>query len=131
MDIIKNELESEFNELINCTDSIPQFVEKSRAFIQKYDEMIIRASINFQRDTSSEQYEFQLNKVQHEIKPLLGDYKKRIYDRLLDQTEETRMHIILRNQKKLLSEKKYSNSPSRRQTNQSLHTSHRESSIYG
>lgn len=105
MDFIKDELESGFNELINRTDSIPQFVEKSRAFIQKYDEMIIWASINFQRDTSNEQYEFRLNEVQREMKPLLADYKKRIYDRLLDQTEETRMHIVLRNQKKIFSEK--------------------------
>lgn len=99
MKIVKRKLENDFNELMKSADTFPRFIEQIRAFIHKYDEMVIWASIDFQRDTSNQKYEDRLKEVQRDIKPLLAACKKRLYDICLEKhgeaIENTRMQTIL------------------------------------
>ncbi|WP_214854711.1 M3 family metallopeptidase [Exiguobacterium sp. s166] len=102
MKIVKRKLENDFNELMKSADTFPRFIEQIRAFIHKYDEMVIWASIDFQRDTSNQKYEDRLKEVQRDIKPLLAACKKRLYDICLEKhgeaIENTRMQTILMHQ---------------------------------
>ncbi|WP_404276905.1 M3 family metallopeptidase [Exiguobacterium undae] len=109
MKTVKRKLENDFNELMKSADTFPRFIEQSRAFIHKYDEMVIWASIDFQRDTSNQQYENRLKEVQRDIKPLLAVCKKRLYDICLEKhgeaIENTRMQTILMHQQTSFSDK--------------------------
>lgn len=109
MKTAKRKLENDFNELMKSADTFPRFIEQSRAFIHKYDEMVIWASIDFQRDTSNQKYEDRLKEVQRDIKPLLATCKKRLYDICLEKhgeaIENTRMQTILMHQQTSFSDK--------------------------
>jgi len=109
MKTAKRKLENDFNELMKSADTFPRFIEQSRAFIHKYDEMVIWASIDFQRDTSNQKYEDRLKEVRRDIKPLLATCKKRLYDICLEKhgeaIENTRKQTILMHQQTSFSDK--------------------------